>query len=85
MTSTGGGGGLLPKLQQLSMMTTRSKRRSDFKLKLKSRIKKEIRQAPEYAIGAFKAVPAVLLGCLLNILDGVSCEYIYIYILKVLF
>jgi len=42
---------------------------------LKARIKKELHRAPEYAVVAMKSIPAVLLGCLLNILDGVSCEY----------
>ena len=51
--------------------TMKMTRRGD----LKARIKKELHRAPEYAVIAMKSVPAVLLGCLLNILDGVSCEY----------
>ncbi|KDR73006.1 hypothetical protein GALMADRAFT_745273 [Galerina marginata CBS 339.88] len=41
-------------------------------LGLKSHFSKELAKAPEHAMVAVKAVPAVLLGCLLNILDGVS-------------
>jgi hypothetical protein len=33
-----------------------------------------VEKAPEHLFTAFKAIPAVLLGSLLNILDGVSCE-----------
>lgn len=33
-----------------------------------------VEKAPEHVLTAFKAIPAVLLGSLLNILDGVSCE-----------
>jgi hypothetical protein len=33
-----------------------------------------VKKAPEHVFTAFKAIPAVLLGSLLNILDGVSCE-----------
>ena len=34
-----------------------------------------VEKAPEHVFTAFKAIPAVLLGSLLNILDGVSCEF----------
>ena len=33
-----------------------------------------VEKAPEHVFTALKAIPAVLLGSLLNILDGVSCE-----------
>jgi len=43
-------------------------------MQLKTKIQREAKQTPEHARKAVKAIPAVLLGCLLNILDGVSCE-----------
>ncbi|KAF9483649.1 hypothetical protein BDN70DRAFT_276355 [Pholiota conissans] len=39
---------------------------------LKATLKNQVYRAPEHARTAVKAIPAVLLGCLLNILDGVS-------------
>ena len=36
--------------------------------------------APLYLMQAVNAVPAVMLGCLLNILDGVSCELFLFYL-----
>ncbi|KAH9475182.1 hypothetical protein JR316_0012293 [Psilocybe cubensis] len=39
---------------------------------LKAKVKAEVVKTPEHARTAVKAIPAVLLGCLLNILDGVS-------------
>jgi hypothetical protein len=42
---------------------------------LKATLRRElVEKAPEHVLTAFKAIPAVLLGSLLNILDGVSCE-----------
>lgn len=41
---------------------------------VKEKLRTELRMAPEHAATAVKAIPAVLLGSLLNILDGVSCE-----------
>ena len=42
---------------------------------VKKRMKHEVLvNAPHYLMQTVTAVPAVLLGCLLNILDGVSCE-----------
>jgi len=41
---------------------------------VKAIFKKEITQLPWHGLTAVRAIPAVLLGCLLNILDGVSCE-----------
>ena len=34
-----------------------------------------VEKAPDHMLTAFRAIPAVLLGSLLNILDGVSCEF----------
>ena len=42
---------------------------------LQAKMQKEIANAPLYATTAVKALPSVLLGCLLNILDGVSCKF----------
>lgn len=42
---------------------------------LQAKMRKEIANAPIYATTAVKALPSVLLGCLLNILDGVSCKF----------
>ena len=43
--------------------------------KVKKKMKHEVLvNAPHYAMQTVNAVPAVLLGCLLNILDGVSCK-----------
>ncbi|KAF8896886.1 hypothetical protein CPB84DRAFT_1815880 [Gymnopilus junonius] len=39
---------------------------------LGKRARAELGRVPEYGVVAVKAVPAVLLGCLLNVLDGVS-------------
>lgn len=44
------------------------------KAELRQRAMSEVRQVPVYTGMAVKAIPSVLLGCLLNILDGVSCE-----------
>lgn len=42
---------------------------------VKKRMKHEVLvNVPHYSMQAVNAVPAVLLGCLLNVLDGVSCE-----------
>lgn len=41
---------------------------------VKAIFKKELTQLPWHGLTAVRAIPAVLLGCLLNILDGVSCE-----------
>ena len=41
------------------------------------KLKQYFSQAPEIIDTAVHALPAVLLGCLLNILDGVSCEYFF--------
>ena len=42
---------------------------------IKTKMKHEVQvNVPHYVMQAVNAVPAVLLGCLLNILDGVSCE-----------
>jgi hypothetical protein len=41
---------------------------------VKATLKKELTQLPRHGLTAIRATPAVLLGCLLNILDGVSCE-----------
>jgi hypothetical protein len=42
---------------------------------VKEKLRRElVEKAPEHVYTALKAIPAVLLGCLLNILDGVSCE-----------
>jgi SulP family sulfate permease len=42
---------------------------------VKTIIKKELTQLPWHGLTAVRATPAVVLGCLLNILDGVSCEF----------
>ena len=42
---------------------------------VKTKMKHEVINVPQYLIQAINTVPAVLLGCLLNILDGVSCEF----------
>ncbi|KAF9039032.1 hypothetical protein BJ165DRAFT_362262 [Panaeolus papilionaceus] len=39
---------------------------------VKDRVKKEVKLAPAHANTAVKAIPAVLLGALLNVLDGIS-------------
>ena len=36
---------------------------------------------PHYLMQAVNSIPAVLLGCLLNILDGVSCELFLILLI----
>ena len=42
---------------------------------VKTKMKHEVLvNVPHYLMQAVNAVPAVLLGCLLNVLDGVSCE-----------
>ena len=47
---------------------------------IKRKMKHEVLvNIPHYSIQAVKAVPAVLLGCLLNILDGVSCKFISVF------
>jgi hypothetical protein len=44
---------------------------------VKAKMKHEVSvNVPHYLMQAVSAVPAVLLGCLLNILDGVSCEFV---------
>lgn len=43
---------------------------------LHAQMTKGVSRAPEVVRTAVKALPAVLLGCLLNILDGVSCEFL---------
>lgn len=42
---------------------------------LQAKMRKEVANAPHYAAVAVRALPSVLLGCLLNILDGVSCKF----------
>jgi hypothetical protein len=49
-----------------------------FRKDVKARFKKEVVQVPSYGLTAVRAIPAVLLGCLLNILDGVSCELYFL-------
>ena len=42
---------------------------------IKTKMKHEVQvNVPQYLMQAVNSVPAVLLGCLLNILDGVSCQ-----------
>ena len=43
-----------------------------------ARLRKQFTQIPCYGLMALKSLPAVLLGCLLNILDGVSCELCFL-------
>ena len=46
-----------------------------FRSHIKTKMKHEVQvNVPLYLKQAVNSVPAVLLGCLLNILDGVSCE-----------
>ena len=43
--------------------------------KMAKEMRELVKKAPEHVFTAFKTIPAALLGSLLNILDGVSCEY----------
>lgn len=49
-----------------------------FAISVKARLKKDLTQMPLYGLTAISAIPAVLLGCLLNVLDGVSCEFYFL-------
>ncbi|KAF5319323.1 hypothetical protein D9619_008654 [Psilocybe cf. subviscida] len=51
--------------------STKPRSRLHFKV-LEDKLRTELRRTPEHAATAVKAIPAVLLGSLLNILDGVS-------------
>ena len=66
------------KLPLISIFSSSSFRSGPFILdigQVKAKMKREVVvNAPHYLMQAVNAVPAVLLGCLLNILDGVSCE-----------
>ena len=44
-----------------------------------------VEKAPDHVLTAFRAIPAVLLGSLLNILDGVSCEFFRFFCISRLF
>lgn len=56
--------------------STKPRSRLHFKV-LEDKLRTELRRTPEHAATAVRAIPAVLLGSLLNILDGVSCECIF--------